>query len=346
MRFCQRLRSRTNDRNNSTRGHKRVRLALERLEDRLAPAVITYTWTGGGDGVSWHDGNNWTNGGPDSLGAGNTAVLVFNANTPTAMTDDLVNTHTFDEIEFSNAGGPASSGYSISGTNTIHLGSAAGIQVDNGAAVNSGVNAAFSETFGSGITIVQDVASQITNNDPHVNLVINGTVNLNGNLLSVTGTNSGAFETPNRGVVLNGQVTGAGGVSLNGELTLAGANDYTGNTTIGSAVGGSVVHVTNNSGLGSTANTVTLTANSGSVLLLDGVSVTQAGLNLNNATALYAQGPSGASGGTATWNGPITLAAGSEFIANIPKDTHLIINGSIGGGGGTLNVVVVHGPED
>src|SRR5437868_4265428 len=74
------------------RSFDRHLLVLEHLEDRLAPAVITYEWTGLGASNLWSDAGNWINGGPATVSPGNQAVLLFHSNAPQeASVDDIVN---------------------------------------------------------------------------------------------------------------------------------------------------------------------------------------------------------------------------------------------------------------
>ena len=208
-------------------------LALERLEDRVTPAQITYVWTNNGHDGSWSDASNWTNGGPASLPVGDTAVLEFDAGTAAAtpaMTDNLANL-TVDEIHFAKTGGTTAAGYTINGTNTINLGSAAGVVVDSG--VTGGTPGTIQDVFGSGIAFNQHVASNFTDNDTGTELVIDGAVTLNNFTLTADGayTSSGNIVPGGQGVIFDGVISQAGGVDLNGVVGLNGPNTYTGTAT-------------------------------------------------------------------------------------------------------------------
>ena len=307
----------------------RKALRLELLEDRLAPAVITYVWTNGDNNGSWADNANWTNGGPASLGAGNTAILQFNASTAAAtgpMTDNLTNPYSVNEIHF-DADASTSAGYTINGTNTINLNAAAGIVVDSGfgvAASNAPV------TFGSGITFDLTAASAITNNDANTVVTIGGAVNLTTGGVGHTLTVVGGLD-----VTVNGVISGSGTPSFgassslvlnSGSLTLNGTNTYTNPiavTPTGTTVNGGTLFVGNSSGLGAAANTETVTGG-GEIVLFNGASPTMTGtLTLNNGGLFGFD--------TNTWTGPITLMS-ADAIATLNGGT-LVINGAIGSTG-------------
>src|SRR6516165_8567530 len=59
-------------RKSTRRPYHRVRLLLERLEDRIAPSV-TYDWVGGnqGDPNKWEEPKNWKNGTPNQFPGSN-----------------------------------------------------------------------------------------------------------------------------------------------------------------------------------------------------------------------------------------------------------------------------------
>ncbi len=260
--FFSRLFTRKN-RNQATRKTRKAarqpvhnRPSLELLEDRLAPAVITYVWTNADNNGSWADNANWTNGGPSTLGAGNTAILQFNSGTAAAtpaMTDDLTNPYAVNEIHFDATGGATSVGYTINGTNTIDLGAAAGIVVDSGfgvAASNAPV------TFGPNISFALTAASAITNNDLNTVVTLNGAINLGTGLGGHTLTVVGGLD-----VTLSGVISGSGSPSIgasstlvlnSGSLTLNGTNTYTNPTAVtptGTTVNGGTLFVGNSSRL-------------------------------------------------------------------------------------------------
>ena len=304
----------------------------------MVPTQITYVWTNGDNNGSWADNNNWTNGGPSTLGAGNTAVLQFNSSlaaaTP-AMTDNLTNPYTVDEIHF-DFNTATSAGYTINGTNTINLATATGIVVDAGFGTAAGTATV---TFGPNITINQNVASNITNNDTNTTLTFNGGVTLNGFGLTVTGATTGSLA-PGHGVVFSNTsvISGAGGLTLAGDVTLGGANTYGATTTVNA---NAAVNVTNNSGLGAVGNTTNVNGN----LFLDNVSVTQATVDLNNNGLIAGAGADGAGTGsntlTATSAGGIVLAASANgFLGTGGANTRLAINATITGGGGGSDLVI------
>ncbi len=330
--------------------------ALERLEDRLAPAV----WTGlAGNGL-WSSAGNWVNNAVPTSGDN---FIIFETNLTTTSGGSTLNTsstayNTIDDIPnlviegviFDNGtaetvhtagsqdpfalGGAAqagTTGYTISGTNTLNIetqgDNGSGIDVVNG--VSNGTPSSLQETFGTGITINQDSATSFYTADTGTQLVFNGAVTLNNFTLTADGafTESNNIAPGGQGVALNGVISGSDGLDLIGVVGLNGPNTYTGTTTLGNTSSGAILEVGNNSGLGNAANTTVLTNGSGSGLNLDGVSVTQANLMFNSGNTLYSAFSS------STWNGQITLEGGTETLATIGSGSRLAINGVIGGAG-------------
>ncbi|HVS39123.1 MAG TPA: autotransporter-associated beta strand repeat-containing protein [Gemmataceae bacterium] len=350
-----------------------VRPRLERLEDRLTPSSFRPPefWTGlAGDGL-WSSGGNWLSG----VAPVNGDTVVFETNLTTTAdgstlntsatayntTDDIANlsvpsivfddgtqfsVHTTSSDDPFALGGSVESGttgYTIGGTNTINLGS--DIFVQSG--VSSGSANSVQEAFGGGLTINQIAASAILNNDAGTVLTLNGALAMGGNALTVTSANADSAAS-GVGVVLDGTISGSAGIILNGAVTLGGANTYTGTTTVGSTVNGTFVDVTNSSGLGNAGNTTTIAPASASAVILDGVSVAQANININgaatSANGLYGAGPNRVPGGTATYNGTVTLDANTDYISNITAGTRFTVNGAIIGGGGMLGITGIAGP--
>ncbi|WP_251369422.1 autotransporter-associated beta strand repeat-containing protein [Polynucleobacter sp. MWH-Spelu-300-X4] len=144
--------------------------------------------------------------------------------------------------------------------------------------------------------------------------------------------NSGLAATSGNNLIVNGVVDGAynltiNGASQTGAVTLAGANTYTGATTVSAGT----LNITNNGGLGTTANGTTVA--SGATLDLIGVTVGAEAIALNGGTLADA---------TSSLAGDVTLSANSTISVANAVDT-FTMSGVISGafsitktGAGTL----------
>ncbi len=153
------------------------------------------------------------------------------------------------------------------------------------------------------------------------------------------------------GVITNGTGTGAGSVTKNdaGSLVLSNANTYTGATTVNSGI----LQIQNSQalGLGDGTSTSGTTVNSGGELQVNGTfTIANEWLSLNG-TGVSGSGALNALSGTATFEGPITLAGPATVSTNSGatlalgdttlSTTHPAITGSstlttIGGGTTTI----------
>src|SRR5262249_39043744 len=81
---------------------RRIRLSLEELETRLAPA--TFVWTGQGGNSNFSTAGNWANfatNAPGTPGTGDSLIFPLNGpSAPGTVTDDLAGTTNFNSITF------------------------------------------------------------------------------------------------------------------------------------------------------------------------------------------------------------------------------------------------------
>jgi autotransporter-associated beta strand protein len=246
----------------------RCLLHLERLEDRLAPAVITYEWTGQGATNLWSDAANWTNGGPAVIANGNQGILLFHSNAPQETSvDDLANLSVGapgqDAIRFdASAGVTATGGADLQGG--YHFSALGGAVLTTNASANAidlATGLATTETF-DGPTVVLAAAStfQVADTTETLRLTANSAVNLNGNNLTVVAPNPAAGLPV--AVQLDGLVSSDAGVNLtSGVLALNAANVYTGATNVNGGtliVNGTQAQNTVNLGNGTLAGTGTV----------------------------------------------------------------------------------------
>lgn len=176
--------------------------------------------------------------------------------------------------------------------------------------LNQGINAANwnrSITLTGGATIQTAAASVIDTN------ITNG-----GNLLTLTGTEN---------LTISGIIgSGAGGITVNmtalaDVVTLSGGNTYTGATSVSAGT----LNIQNNTGTGSTAGGVSVTAGA-SLQLQGGITVGNEALTLNgNGGASELENVSG----TNSWSGNIALATAASDIKSSAGT--LTLSGTISG---------------
>ncbi len=287
---------------------RRVSLWIEPLEDRLAPAVIT--WTGQGSDF-WSDSQNWS-GGP--LVDNPDAELVFPAGGRLTSTNDLSNL-TLKSIRFD------TSGYLVTG---------------QPATLREGV----STTFSSGSVVMSTDFSLLNAQSINVSAV-NASLTLAGVLsggAAATLTKAGSGN-----LALTGQNTHAGGTTL-----AAGALQFPTSNALGTGTlrlnGGTLqpttaMTISNSVTVGGAAtisatNAVTL---SGAISL-----VTSMSLAINNTAPTTISGTFSWTGGTLSATGTVVIAA-TGLLSVDGADDKTLLSGTYQnsgtndfGGGGTI----------
>jgi autotransporter-associated beta strand protein len=295
-------------------------LGLLRLEDRITPAPITWTWTGHGADANWLTGANWIFFNPDpELG-------------PPSPGDDLVfpagaarlsNTNNFPVNTAFNTLTFTGSNYVISG-NAIEL--SQGITTNIPAGSVSDVDV----LFGPGVTLLNPQTFAANNTAHGVQLTgATGPVNLNGNALTVTGIGP---------LVISGPLTGAGGLTKTGTgtLTLSGNNNYTGVTNVLAGA----CDIRSNTALGATGAGAGTTVASGATLDIDN------GITVPEALTLNGDGVAGAgalfnASGTNTLTGAIVLGSAARVVNTAPVAT-LTLAGPVNNSGVLLTVIATN----
>jgi autotransporter-associated beta strand protein len=257
-------------------------------------ATAIRTWQGGpgGNANDWTRTQNWSpNGQPTST---DTAQFDNTANSGN-LAPTIAGTNTsVGSILFASG---TTNAYTISGTATLTIGSATVAGITNASATNQQLSVS---TIALGIAQSWDVQST-------GNLSLSSAVSLGSNLLTLTGSSSGAGS-------ISGIISGTGGLTKSGTgiWTLSGTNNFTGTTNISAGA----LTITNSSALGSTANGTSLA--SGAVLRIDGtsgnLSIGAETLTLNGVGLIAS--PAGALrniAGNNSWAGAITLGSASSI---------------------------------
>jgi autotransporter-associated beta strand protein len=274
----------------------------------------TKTWTGGGSDKNWSTAANWAGGvapsSGDDLVFPSGAAQLSNNNDYTAGT-------TFHTLTFTG------SGYTIGG-NALTL--SAGIT----ASEESPTSGTVTNTINPNIKL--GAAQTFTDLYPNTILWVNGTLDNNGNLLTVDGSGQTS---------LGAKVTGSGGITKTGTGLLelrSNSSDYTGTTTINRGI----VNIWNNASLGSTSGGTVVNPGgmltSGSpVIITTAEPLTISGTGVGG--GVYGSGGGAISGGGITFTGSVTLAGdatigavGLSFNSNqIKLNGHTLTVNSLGG---------------
>lgn len=197
----------------TTRKPQRLRLELDALEDRFAPATLT--WTGAANNL-WSNANNWLNESNNAQAPVAGDDLIFPTG-PGALTtfNDLAAGTAFQSITFTGAG----AAYNLGG-NAIVIGDNAGGGIFHNASSAIVTINFVSVTMASGSAKTIDVVNAAS----RINFTT--TINFNG-----AGANFG--QAGSAGIISAAlPVTGTGNLTKDGTgiLILSGANTYTGTT--------------------------------------------------------------------------------------------------------------------
>ncbi len=264
----------------------------------------TRTWDGGGTSNDWSEPANWN---PDGVPADGDS-LVFPAAAPPDSKTNNNNINGLDLDSITINGG----GYTIAG-NAINL--AGGIQRAEG-----GVS-----SFNLPITLSQP---QTVSTQASTSTILNGVINLNGNLLT--------FNTAGD-MQVNGVISGAGGLTKTGTALVAlfGNNTYTG---VSNVTAGSLQAFISPNALGASgAGNNTVVANGATLGIAQATNVPET-ITLNG-TGVGGNGSLQNLVANGSISGPITLASNSTVGVRASAGDTLTLNGVISGGANGLTKV-------
>jgi len=268
----------------------------------LAPNWVmgaTRAWDGGGNDGNWTNRFNWD--GDNSLAAGDGLVFPAGAARVTVTNNFPANT-TFSSIQFSG------SGYAVHGNAFTLL---------NGVVAQH----ASGSTNTMHTPIQLSAAQSIDVGGAGVRLILNGSVNLGGHVLTVRGAGQ---------VDMTGAMSGTGGVAKTGtvNLVLSGVNTFSGTTTID----GGVVIANSSSAFGA-VSAGTVVNNDAVLRLVAGAQIGAEPLTLNSSgLASIPRSALHSDGGSNSWSGAVTLAA--DALIRVDGGGFLNLMGPIAGNGG------------
>jgi fibronectin-binding autotransporter adhesin len=286
---------------------------IEYLEDRVL--LATDFWTGAGPTANWSNAANWGGSAPfagDDLVFPDGAAQLYTNN-------DFTSGTSFNSITFGQFFG-TTGGYTIAG-NAITVGAGGITSVSAPASGASGTNTISANlTLGSPETIYTD-----GNANGDGMLIISGSLNLNGNALTITGAGN---------LLVSGIISGSGGITDNDAqvVTFTGANTFSGATVINDGI----LNIQSAGALGTTGVDVV----SGTTLQIQGaLTVTTPILELDGdgSTRPGAVG----TGALETFGGNVTIQTGAwtgdDIGATISPDAGtLTISQVLTGQGGTI----------
>ncbi|MEI7580017.1 MAG: PKD domain-containing protein [bacterium] len=242
-------------------------------------AQDTCTWNGGGDSVSWNDGSNWGGGVPCDNGG-------------VPQNGDMLEIGTAGTYN-NNLAGLVLAGLTISNGPVVINGN--NFTMTAAIVVNPG-----SLTINNNLTLVAPLTFATYNNGT---ITINGTINLNANILTLDTSASGG------NILVTNTITGAGGVTKDGvaETLISGSNNYSGPTVINAGRH----NVTLSSGLGTNAGNTTV--NNGGSLVLNCT-----GIDFSENIIINGSGDSG--------NGAIISGANNKILGTLNIADNSFIN--------------------
>lgn len=289
----------------------RTRLALEELEQRLAPA--TYVWDGGGGDGSWRNPLNWVSNTAPTAKVTTNDNLIF----PTGVsilntTNDLLGLNPFIASITFNGGGYTVGGNNLTigsggvvsnaGSNTVNLNLSSGIASGS----------LFSVAAGAGLTVGGSVSSALTSGNL-INAGASSNVTVSGNVSLAAGASGNQLfinALTGANVLISGSLSGAGNVELvkegTGSLTLRGNNSGLGSAI---TVRAGVVGIEHASALGSTSAGTTVQTNA-EVQVRSGVGTVSENIRVSG-SGVSGDGVLVNSGGANTWAGNIVMDSSS-----------------------------------
>jgi autotransporter-associated beta strand protein len=218
-----------------------LRLEVEALESRLAPA--THIWVGGSANINWSNSVNWIGGAPT---AGETSIdLLFPTNALSfSSNDDIAFTHPISLIQFEGpdaahipplSGNSGTADYLITG-NDFSLAGFTTLTVGSNGAIPAPVDS--TDTIDNNITLVSPgMFVKVASSD---NLVLNGVIGESGGASGITKEDLGTLTLTNSNsytngtlvsagilAITNGSALGTGAVGVNSGATLQLSNDIT-----------------------------------------------------------------------------------------------------------------------
>ncbi len=283
--------------------------------------VDTYaqkTWDGGGDGVNWSSANNWN---PNGVPASTDAVTIADGINLTVNTAAVCSSFTI-------SGGNAANTITISGANSLNVTNAISIGTGSGNGDNKIIAVGGGTLSAASVTL-----TATTNNNRSSGITIStGTVNVTGNItmgdsrdvvtfsntgtLNIGGTiTAGGTLTPSTGTVNynNAGAQTVGAYNYN-NLTLSGGGTKTlqaGTTTIsGNLTLSGTASTTTVADLGITGN---LSIGNGTTFTAAGFALTVTGTTTVGAGTSGILNTGGASTGTKTFTGAVTVNAGGVW---------------------------------
>jgi hypothetical protein len=299
-----------------TKTHQRrgVRPALERLEDRLTPAV---TWTGGAGTLNWSDAANWSGG----------AV-------PGAADDAIINI-------------PVSGPIKISGTNAVHslTDTTASLVLPGGSLSLAAASSVSQNVTLQGGTLTAAGSLVVGGALTESNGLLNGggTVTVNGLLTWTGGTMSGTGTTAAAGGLQLGQSGQSDNETLDGRtLTNAGAAtlmDQNGLTQQHGSVVRNLAGGTLNLGAGEvwTGDVGSRFDNAGTVNVSAGTATNKEYVFLNNTGKVSVNSGTLDLGGSGAGTGTFSAASGATLQFGTYSYTDYAFNaGAVVGGPGTI----------
>jgi fibronectin-binding autotransporter adhesin len=335
--------------------------SLAVLSGATLPGDPAFTWTGGGDGVSWTDKNNW--GGSGYPGPNDSAF--FNSTAPATITDSGQAQYIGDEGPLTVSGGSVtakignataiviantgSGSLVVQGGGSLYAGNSSYILTPLAIAAQSGSQGTLTAT-GSGSSVTANNPSDVgIYGTAHLNVLGGATVTVNAQVLGPeTGlgglglvapnshgsgymTISGAgstFITHTDGLGIGASGTGSALVEQGGQLTVNG-NFFGGGMQIGDLAGAKGSLAVTDSGSGVTVNggffQIGVYGSAG-VTILNGATITSIDGYIGSGTS--SQGSAVVSGADSRWNVTYGTYSAPLFIGDYGTGSLTVANGA------------------